>query len=766
MKSLLTFIISLNLVISPYAMGLERTNLVGIDETTENFIDGVNRERGSSSGVTGNPGTSRGSTATGSSGSTAQARTCAPGEIYNTYSKKCMGSEESRILNAEADQECNVLTDPQLKASCVNSRVTEKTTRAEDNGDMGSHSDNISKIKLLPIFLAFATLYAGILHMVKKPADCKGSMSSYAMIGGAVTILATEAMTKLSFSKELKKSQKELEEIVKGSKSETSDNKNATDLQAEIFDALIKRERGVIKAAEGKKKGYSLAKLMFVSATVLAGIEIAKYATLMASIGGAPAAHALYFCTMSSTVQFKNPVLNNTNQAYAYIDHLIETNSKYRFTDFAKIGTPDINLSVSDFQAQSMDAQRAMHGHYSSITLDEYDSIKKHNKFDKTLSTILAHVRSMIMPEAHAAVMAVEIAAKPLQKMFLSPFTRLALAGIMTAVTFNLTGHADKEIKKANKRIEVLEKLKSQVTEAGPTVNCANGTEQGTAGCKQIVPTTIKPGDSTFGLAATQANGSARTNGSSPFAATGCAKSSGQPDPECGCKKSNSCFSMSSNFKVSDFPGGSILGSGVNDVNALTSGAISPAGLDSAAINRNLAAAGKMRDKVLSDLNKNPNTAKEISKAQDIMNGMQRQIFNSMPANGGGAGNSLALSEGNDLSGLSGNQILEQVKEELKEASAPKVTNEAVAGSGESDFNFDIGTADPMNVGTGLTEAEGTANTNLNDFELAESEINPSSTTNIFEILSSRYKKSAYMRLLKADKEITPEAPAEKEIND
>jgi hypothetical protein len=69
-------------------------------------------------------------------------------------------------------------------------------------------------------------------------------------------------------------------------------------------------------------------------------------------------------------------------------------------------------------------------------------------------------------------------------------------------------------------------------------------------------------------------------------------------------------------------------------------------------------------------------------------------------------------------------------------------------------------------VGTGLTEGEGNANTNIDDFELAESEINPSSTTNIFEILSSRYKKSAYMRLLKADKEIAPEAPAEKEIND
>ena len=94
------------------------------------------------------------------------------------------------------------------------------------------------------------------------------------------------------------------------------------------------------------------------------------------------------------------------------------------------------------------------------------------------------------------------------------------------------------------------------------------------------------------------------------------------------------------------------------------------------------------------------------------------------------------------------------------------MTNEAIAGSGDSDFNFDMGAADPMNVGTGLSEGEGSGNMNINDFELAESEINPSSTTNIFDILSSRYKKSAFRRLLKADKEIAPEAPAEREIND
>lgn len=679
-----------------------------------------------------------------------------------------MGSEESRILNAEADQECNVLTDPQLRASCVNSRVTEKTTRAEENGDMEKHSDGVSKISLLPILLAFTTLYAAIDHLATRGPGCPGAISSYLMIGGSVAIIATEIMTKTTFTKDLKKSQKELEAIVKGASGKDSDNKNATDLQAQIFEALIKRENGVINAAEGKKKGYNIAKLLFASATISAGFEIAKYISMKAATVTAAAAVTMFICK-DATASIKN---QDDETMYAYLNYLEKYGTRLKFHEFQKNLIATNIDSLADFQAVSIDQYRFLNGNFDSVSLNEYAEIKvKHAKSSSQnmlLTQAFNLIRSITIPDANAAaIVKMKVAeVKGFKKFFITPFSRLVLAGLMTGVTITLTGHADKEIQKANKRIEVLEKLKSQVTEAGPAVKCANGTEQGKEGCKQVVPTTIKPGDSTFGLARTQANGAANTNRSSAFAAKGCAAKNGQADPECGCKKSNSCFSMNSNFNIGNTPAGNILGTGVSDLNALTSGELSPSNLNSEAMGKQLAAAAKMRDKMLSDLNKDPKLAAEIKKAQEAMNGLQRQMFNSMPANASSAGAGIALSNDSDLSGLSGNQILEQVKEELKEASAPKVTNEAVAGSGESEFNFDIGTADPMNVGTGVTEGEGNANTNIDDFELAESEINPSSTTNIFEILSSRYKKSAYMRLLKSDKEIAPEAPAEKEIND
>ncbi len=764
MKSFISLVISFNLVFSPFAMAFENTNLVGIDETTERYNDSTNTTGG---GTSGSSTTNRSSTS-GSTASSGSGKKCAPAEILHIASNTCLATEESKRLKAEADESCSVLTDPQLKASCVNSRVTEQTTRAEDNGEMGKHSDKVSKISLLPLLLAFATLYAAIDHMTTKTVNCPGSKSSYLMIGGAVSLIATEVMTKTTFSKELKKSQKKLEEIVKGSKSSNSDNKNATNLQEEIFQALIDRENGVIKAAEGKKKGYNLAKLMFIGATIAAGIESFKFTSMSAIAVTAPAAATLYLC-YDATV--KNTVYQEESQLYAYLNFLESSKSKQTFTDYQNksIG---LNLSsVENFQAEAVDRFRYAAGLHSSLSLDDYSQIKinrtKENTKDDVLQQAFTAIRGMVIPEAKAFILGgLEIVmVKGFKKFFFAPYSRLALSGMMTAVTFTLTGHANKEIKKAQKRIEVLEKLKAQVTEAGPAVKCANGTEQGKDGCEQVVPTTVKPGQSTFGLAATQANGSANTNRSSSFEAKGCAKSNGQADPDCGCKKTNSCFSMNSNFKIGETGAGDILGNGINDINALTSGAISPAGLDNDAIGKQLAAAGKMRDKVLADLNKNPAAAAELKKAQDALNGLQRQTFNSMPANASAAANGLALSGDSDFSGLSGNEVLEKVKEELKESSAPKVTNEAVAGSG-SEFNFDIGTADPMNVGNGLTEGEGAANTNINDFELAESEINPSSTTNIFEILSSRYKKSAYMRLLKADKEIAPEAPANKEIND
>ncbi len=693
-------------------------------------------------------------------------RICAPGEILHISSNTCLKTEESNRIKAEADDECNVLTDPALKASCVNSRVTELTTRAEDNGEMGKHSDKASKITLLPILLAFTTLYAAISHLATKGPTCPGAYSSYFMIGGSVAIIATEAMTKISFNKELKKSQKELEEIVKGSKSEDSDNKNATDLQVQIFEALIKRENGVIKAAEGKKKGYNIAKLLYLSATIAAGVEIFKYATMTAYPPTTALAAATYICTASSSSKPTSETL-----MYSYINFLEKTKSSITFDEYVKTGIPHEVSSSVNLVADTSDRINFLNGHFASISLNEYRNIsievEKPSKQNNVLHLAVAAIKQLMIPEANAALVIFNPATMlAIKNFFIMPVTRLTLAGMMTAVTVTLSGHANKEIKKANKRIEVLNKLKSQVSEAGPAVKCANGTEEGKDGCEQVVPTTVKPGENTFSLAATQANGSANTNGRSSFEAKGCANSKGEADPECGCKKTKSCFSMNSNFKIGDFPAGNLLGNGINDINALTNGEISPAGLDSNAMNRQLAAAGKMRDKVLVDLNKDPKIAAELKKAQDSLNGLQRQMFNTMPANAGAAGNGLALSNDNDLSGLSGNQILEQVKEELKEASAPKVTNEALAGSASSDFNFDLGTADPMDVGAGLTEGEATGNVNINDFELAESEINPSSTTNIFEILSSRYKKSAYMRLLKADKEIAPEAPAQKEIND
>lgn len=722
MNSLLTFVLSLSLVLSPYAPALAQTDPVS---------------------------------------------KCAPGEIYNSFSKKCIGSEESRALSAEADQECNVVTDPQLRANCVNSRVTEKTSRAEENGDMAEHSSNISKIKLLPIFLAFATLYAGVLHLVKKPSDCKAATSSYAMIGGAVTILATEAMTKLSFTKELKKSQEELDQIVKGSSSGESDNVNATDLQAQIFDALIKRENGVIQAAEGKKKGYSLAKLMFLAATAMAGFEVFKHGLMISNPTTAALGNELYVCDTSSS-KIKNPFLDKNYEGYAYIDFLKNSKNKISFAKYANIKMPNDFDDPARFQARAIDSQRMMLGYYSSISLDDYNEIKLLNKKPNQLHKILSHIKQFFISEAYATAGGTEVlaAGKTFQKLFLFPATRLALSGLMTTVTMTLTGHADKEIKKAKKRIEVLEKLKSQVTEAGPAVKCANGTERGKSGCEQIAPTTIKPGESTFALSPTQANGLVNTTRSSPFAARGCASSNGQPDPACGCKRNNSCFSLNSNFKIGNIPAANILGTGISDLNSLNSGEISPADLNSESIGRQLAAAGKLRDKVLADINKDPKLSAEAKKAQDAVNGLQRQLFNSLPANSSGLANSLALGADSDLSGLSGNEVLEKVKEELKESSAPTVTNEAIAGSGESDFNFDLGAGNPMDVGTGLSEGEGSGTMNINDFELADSEINPSSTTNLFDILSSRYKKSAFRRLLKADKEIAPEAPAEREIND
>lgn len=729
MKSIFTLIISLNLIVSPYAAAFERTNLVGIDETTENFQDTSNGGGGNSgtsrtagprggSGRTSNPGTSRGSTSAGSTTTTAQTRQCAPGEIYNRFSNKCMGSEESRRIKAEAENMCDAISDSKLKASCVEDRVNEAISRAENNGEMTQHSSKASKISLLPLILAFGTIYAGVSHLKDKKGGCPGATSSYLMIGGSVTIIATEIMTKLAFSKQLKESQKKLKALSEGSASKDSDNKNATNLQEEIFQALIDRENGVIKAAEGKKKGYSLAKLMFAAATVAAGIEIFKYATMKANPTTSALAAFTYICKDGDFTNFTPKELPTNSFDYLY----------------SSLYTP--------------------HDHIEYIL--------------KTLvSNLTLYPTAFAIPPEIIADPEIVVTAKKKKKLFVMPVTRLVLAGLMTGVTATLSGHANKEIDNAKKRIEVLEKLKSQVSEAGPAVKCANGTEQGTAGCKQVVPTTVKPGESTFGLAKTQANGSANTNRSSSFtSAKGCASKNGQADPDCGCKKTNSCFSINSDLKIGDSPAGNILGSGINDINALTSGTISPVDLDAAALGKQLAAAGKMRDKMLSDLNKDPKLATEIKKAQEAMNGMQRQMFNTMPANAGAAASSLALTNDSDMSGMSGNQVLDQVKAELQEASAPTVTNEAVAGSGESDFNFDIGTADPMNVGTGLTEGEGTANTNIDDFELAESEINPSSTTNIFEIVSSRYKKSAYMRLLKADKEITPEAPASKEIND
>jgi hypothetical protein len=352
---------------------------------------------------------------------------------------------------------------------------------------------------------------------------------------------------------------------------------------------------------------------------------------------------------------------------------------------------------------------------------------------------------------------AIQSVSNGVKKLFTNPYTRLAMAGLLAANSMFMISHIGKEEKKAQDRKAFLEKLKGQVNIAGASVNCGSADVNSQVSCPTTTPagteaeSTSAGGDNpgTAGNYGTAKTGTASTLG------THCISATGSFDASCGCKATSSCLNTSNRLIGAD-TGGISLDGLPNTLDGIASGAIDPATIDSAAMGAAAARYKKISDNLAA---KNPKVkaaqADAAKRVAQLRSQFEKQ-FGSDPvlaaADRAGAA---------DLSDASPSEALEKMKEELKQE-VNHVAGPAGAEALPGQPSLDLGlTEEPAVLGAEDPLAKNMAS----EFELGNNDINTASESNIFDIVSNRYRRSGIRRLFGSEAVIPVDKAATEQIN-
>jgi hypothetical protein len=352
---------------------------------------------------------------------------------------------------------------------------------------------------------------------------------------------------------------------------------------------------------------------------------------------------------------------------------------------------------------------------------------------------------------------AIQSVSNGVKKLFTNPYTRLAMSGLLTANSMFMISHIGKEEKKAEERKAFLEKLKGQVNIAGSSVNCGSADVNSQVSCPTTTPagteaeSTSAGGDNpgTAGNYGTAKTGTASTLG------THCISATGSFDASCGCKATSSCLNTSNRLIGAD-TGGISLDGLPNTLDGIASGYIDPATIDSAAMGAAAARYKKISDNLAA---KNPKVkaaqADAAKRVAQLRSQFEKQ-FGSDPvlAAADRAGTA-------DLSDASPSEALEKIKEELKQE-VNHVAGPAGAEALPGQPSLDLGlTEEPAVLGAEDPLAKNMAS----EFELGNNDINTASESNIFDIVSNRYRRSGIRRLFGSEAVIPVDKAAPEQIN-
>lgn len=714
------------------------------------------------------------------------AESCPTGMSFDSTLNRCLTTAQAaNVLNStlscpSGDVEC-------YKTNAQNA-FQEKVNAGdapERVGDKGGLINTVGKAASIAVPLSIL-----ISTMKTNVASCVAP-ALWTMVGGAAAMFVGDTLANMGHKSRLKKIKEDWGKIVNPEEAKGDKDKERTtsiEAQSEAFEMLARAEDSLAKAAGMKKMFYTVAALAFTASAALAVMEHFKLqAALAAGPGGAAAAKGMYICTPKGASFSPNKSLFEM-----YVNN-IKPELPYNLKQFSY----NINHS-EDLASVIMNSKSES---FSSPSIDEYLELQElisTDPIDKSGFEMFKEVISKaassfsIFPEAYAedkkegidtnaAKMFKEDKAKGIDLMGLGlgvaagvgigmamkgkvimPLGRAAIAGLLAAWTMIMRGHAAKQQSASKKRAELLRKMKDEFASAGGAIyacksedrndpanpNCycytpenqRNNNRSNSQVCQKLwAGKSLNPTD--YNKLASNSLGKV------------CINSQNQADASCACKSNNSCMKVKINGLSGINPGTmSLLSSSIDPVNKIADGSIDAGNIDAASLDNQAAKLLALKDKL-----ENSKGAEAFKKNKD-----KETLDITNKLNSAGAGISPNAVLGNTDSGFPSNpgQAALALEKELDDAVVPTAPSQGTVGGpgeGAPNENLEFG----LNQDQLAAQDAQVAEVMKENLDFGGNDINPGSTTNLFEVLSNRYQRSG-MRRLFDEKGTTEAEPAAK----
>lgn len=655
--------------------------------------------------------------------------------------------------------ECSSITDEKEKRRCE--RGEKQSERYTASGILGGGANGFSAS--VSVFLAVQSA----MSLLKKTGKCKAP-SFLLMQGAAAGLIAGEIGAVLTFNKNIKLAKEEFDKVNLNntediSKKNDENRLKATDIQKAAFEAMIKKEEAIQKAAKTKKTFYRVASIAYYSSVAAAIVE----QVLVSNPATSPAnAHLNCFGTIAPVDQKVTPPATPPANPGILPDQVtpatpIGGGGFTFYKDQFKSSHPTF-ISKNDFKFLEFLLGILQYDIFVTSAYADSNDQSSEEEFDTKFGEgKIATYVSAALAGTGGALLATQ--AKAMEKLYGQPWQRIIGGGLLATHATVGANHAKRVEEYTENRIKILQDLKakfegfqssticqSRTDPSNPTCYCYNedNTRNDGRGNSEVCSKEWGKAPSLYGKQNRKTYGKANSQ-------VGCVAKNNQYDPNCRCKSQkssnggNNCMKMTGmNFKTSPFAT-QLAQSAAQGMNAAYSG-----DFDNAAINGMFNQSGAIRKKLAQNISalKNPKTVKAIKENE---NKMLTAASNTAPISAtlGAGGDSSPIN-----SSMSPQEAIKKVKEEFKNQ------NEVISNPSISNTNSG-GASDEFNLGLNADPAGGVEEVMAQNFDYGSNDISKDGSANIFDILSLRYKRSGLRRLFEGEKDSTPDAPNADEIN-
>jgi hypothetical protein len=715
---------------------------------------------------------------------------CPTGQTFNSELNRCLTSDETaQVMQATAS--CNGDRDCYMR----NAQEALQKVNAPGHKEMSGFGNNTMKglATAIPVAMAFS--------LSRLKGNKCAQVSYWLFVGAGVAMIIGDVFINISHHKRLKKIKEDWGKIVSPSGDLDQQREMSINAQSEAFGKLAESERSLEKAANSKKTIYYIAAIAYGAAAITAGLELLNPMALSPCSAKVDPPKPepkpeIIPKSIYDRIDIPHDINIDINTVPPFPTKSITFNqSLYRaYTEESE--RPQFydeqfyrNISSSTNFTSLVMNQKAFEKRYSSPSIDEYELLdKSFNEIKEATSSspeafelfkmISINVMKELNPLPNAIAEDQTNASKSFEndgkkfdhwswitplmggavgaalakwqpkvsEWMVSSVGRTVLGSVMSGLTFWLASHAGSVAENAGKRAETLDKMKADFLGASSTLYACKSEDRDNPGkpnCYCYTPENQKNPNRGNSQVCQKLWAGANVKFKSVASSENrkyCIDKNYKADGLCACKKTGSCLKASAG-KISGVSASTLtmLNSSLDPLNALNNGNSSMADLEKTNLQANALRMIEANKKLL----ESPALSKfkdKIKNGEAQLNQQLQQI--STKASGGDL-----LSSSSSSIPKNAGEAARMLEQELKPNSPQAIDGNqgviAAPGNKPEENTPEFGLS--MNQ---LDEQKTQVSEVMKDeFDYRGNEINDSSKTNIFEVLSNRYQKSGMKKL-------------------